>query len=290
LRNLTSISRPYLVSVICEQDVGALAQAVEDSVKGGADAIEMNLSQLPDYELEEVARLVTGLPIPVYTACRRRDFMAVYGHSISELVHLDDEKRIERQLRLLEPAVCIDMEFDTFAADEAEVLPGLPLGATECAQSDYSKERQREIIEAIHSKGLEVVLSSHTSAALAEFQIVALAQTMRMRGADIIKIINTHAEAGYCAEIFKATLTLRSILSCPFVLSSMGPGSTILRWMACHFGCTYTFCRVPNLKYFYQGHPKLTELRRLFVDFPPEVALKETADGDPKTPGRSTRR
>lgn len=272
---LTLIPRPFLVSVICEEDLNAVAQAIEDSVQGGADAIEMNLAQIAECELSEVRPLISRCPIPVYTACRRREFMRVYGHHTSQLSHLGDEERIGRQLRLLGTAIAIDMELATFVRGDAEVLPGLPRDAEECARSSYSVERQREIIEHVHSEGFEVVLSSHTSVPLRAEQIVTLAEAMRQQGADIIKIINKHSEANYCAEIIRATLILRSALPCPFVLLSMGPGSSVLRRIACHFGCTYTFCRVPNLKYFYCGHPTLDESRRLFIDFPPQVSLSE---------------
>lgn len=271
MTNLTKIPPPFLVSVISDSDPACIDAEITQSNKDGAEAIELNLAQIAERDLPRLKALVVQSTVPVYTTCRRREFMGVYGYDISQIERLDDEQRLERQMGLLKVGAAIDFELDTFAESGARTLPYLPRAAQECTYSDRSVRRQKDIIEAVHALGREVIISCHTGMALSTSETVLLAQVMQERGADVVKIIHKHTDANYCAELWKSILALRSCLRCPFVLSTTGPGSAIMRRIGSHLGCSYTFVRPETARYFYSGHPKLSEMQQLYSLFPPEI-------------------
>jgi len=287
VKKLSTIVPPFVISVICEPTPAGVASAIENSSKNGASIIELNIAQIFARDLGKIERLIAQSDTPIYTACRRRNFMPLYGYEVSELQLLDDEDRIGRQLQLLDHSVAIDMEFDTFAGGDAHVLSGLPAATRECSQSESSLRRQSDVIDEVHSKDLDVVLSCHTALPLTESETLHLAMSMQERGADVIKIVNSHTDADYCPEIWKTILTLRSHLRCPFVLLSMGPGSILIRRMACHLGCSYTFARPAGVRYFYPEHETIADLEKLFSCFPPYLSFGPASVK--KTQGRSSK-
>lgn len=125
MKALSSLARPFLVAVICETEVEAIAAMLDRAAREGADAAELNLAQIEESAVPELRPIVAQSPIPVYTACRHAGFMRVYGIE-TPLRALTDRRRMERQIELLGASCGIDMELDTFAPEDAAPLDGLP--------------------------------------------------------------------------------------------------------------------------------------------------------------------
>jgi hypothetical protein len=272
MQRLSEVVRPLMVSVICDSELSAIERGLEESRRWGAAAVELNLAQVHPNEFSDLKQIVRAHGGPIYTSCRQAKFMAVYGFDPSHLMQLRDEERVERQLTFLDVAVAIDMEFNTFAIEQ-EHMPGLPRETGQLGTSAETACRQRAIIDEVHRRGREVVLSCHTGVALNTAETVLLARAMIDRGADIVKLAHAHHEASYCAELWKTSLALEGELQRPFVLLSIGPGSSLFRRLAGHFSSSFVFVRPRCASYFFPSHPTLEEVRQLWELLPPSFAV-----------------
>ena len=83
-------------------------------------------------------------------------------------------------------------------------------------------EKQKALIEKIHARGGEVLMSSHTCTFMTAEEVLAIAREHQARGADISKIVtaaNTEEEE---LENLKTTALLRRELEIPFLFLSVG--------------------------------------------------------------------
>ena len=241
MKLLSALPRPFLVAVICETEVEAVAALLDCAVREGADAVELNLAQLEESTLPALRSIVARSPIPVYTACREAGFMRVYGIEIPLPVRTGIQ-RMEMQIDLLGASCGLDVELD----------PSAPPATV------------KWLIDKTHGRGCEAVISCHTGKALSAGQAMRLAAEMRDLGGDLIKIVQQHESEEHCPEVWSAAVEMRRTLERPFVLLSSGPGDTVLRWMACYLGSSYTFARPSGARYFFPGHPTILDMRRLY--------------------------
>lgn len=255
---------PFLVSVLCERTAEAQFSAFERSAAEGAGVAEINLAQLALGEVQALAAHQWTV-LPGYVTCRRREFMRVYGYDPADLEELTDSQRVEREFDQLEWASGIDIELDIFeqgGTTDLSCLPAQVVGDTESAR------RRRELVDRAHVRGKQVVLSCHTGCAPSIGIIETLAAYMRDSGADACKIIHTHSDPSYMADVTESVRRLHGSLGIPFVLLSIGPGSLLHRHIACQTGCSYCFGRVSGVAHYYSGHPPLSTLRELSALLP----------------------
>jgi 3-dehydroquinate dehydratase len=258
--------KPLIVAVCVAADARATADCAERSVRAGADIVEVNLAQLPDPEIAAL-RIPEGTPF--YITCRRNEFMSAYGLNPSLLPERDDAARMHVCTRMLERgARAIDMELDTFAEAGEGVPEPFPAGMRELSVSGAAVAGQSEVIADSHARGAEVILSCHSGLPLGASMTVRLAELMAGRGADVIKIVNSHHAAEYFAAAAEAIMGIRRSVTQPFLMTSVGPLSSALRLAGCYLGNSYTFCRAEGATAYYADHPPIASVSTLWNLFP----------------------
>lgn len=224
---LAALARPFIVCVLTDRSVDAAVATMRLARLDGADAYELNLPLLLDSSPERLRALFTSAARPVYTSCRRRAFLRVYGADPSQLPLWDDAERMTRQLAALQlGSVAIDMELDCF-----DPRPAPPLGTAEAAQiaelpgppfeltdDPGAVTRQQQIIAAAHESGGEVILSCHTGRPQSSADLVRIAWIAAARGADLVKMVTPCPQMSDLLDLFDATTRLRSELPIPFTL------------------------------------------------------------------------
>jgi 3-dehydroquinate dehydratase len=231
---LTKLSRPFVVAVAVERTAAAAARAVAASFRDGADAVELNLSSLPETEQPTSAffRKHRG---PIYTSCRRAAFMGVYGDRLARLPAWSDETRMDLQLAALgHGAAGLDIEADTFAPSPDE-----------WTRDRRAIRRQRAVAAAARRRGAAVIFSWHPPRALTFAEALRAARALEARGADFIKIVERVRNEREALDAVAISLRLREKLATPFIFLPLGPGAARFRPFMSAFGAAYLLARPP---------------------------------------------
>lgn len=109
------------------------------------------------------------------------------------------------------------------------------------ATDESAIKRQTELIDGIHKRGAEVLMSAHVMKFLNSDGVLKIALEQRRRGADVIKIVTAAENAEEELENLKTTLLLKKELDCPFLFLSVGECS-IHRRIGGKLGNSLTLC------------------------------------------------
>lgn len=102
-------------------------------------------------------------------------------------------------------------------------------------------EKQMELIDALHSKGAEVLMSSHILKYTSAERVLEVAFEQKSRGADIIKIVTGADSIEQQLENLRITNLLKRELGAEFLFLSGGE-CTIHRRLGGHLGNCMTLC------------------------------------------------
>jgi hypothetical protein len=267
---LRDLKAPFIVGVIYDDDVAAAVRTVRLGVRDGADAFELNLPRLGYPRAEALAPIFEATDRPIFTSCRRAPFTDVYGPSRHRSRPMTDDERIALQLEALaQGSAGIDMELDTFDPHPAPP-PGDAILAfahragppAEVTEHPAAVARQRAIIAQVHAQGRDVVMSCHTGRPLTATKALHLARLMAERGADMVKIVGVGFGLADVLELLQATVALRSVLSLPFTLMTVGPEARVGRFLGPLFGSAWAYGQVERGAF--TTMPLVRELRAVF--------------------------
>ncbi len=102
-------------------------------------------------------------------------------------------------------------------------------------------DKQKRLIEKIHSKGVDVVMSSHMSCYRTAEQVLEHLSESASRGADVVKIVTTVNSPDELAEAFRTTMLLKRELKKPFIHLCNGSYSRPHRFMGPALGVSIFF-------------------------------------------------
>lgn len=100
---------------------------------------------------------------------------------------------------------------------------------------------QMELIKEIHSKGAEVLMSSHVCKYTPAERVLEIAREQKRRGADIIKIVTAADTMEQQIENLRITDLLKRELGAPFLFLSGGE-CTLHRRLGIRLGCCMCLC------------------------------------------------
>ena len=165
---LTSDKPALTVMLQCRTPEVAIGR-IRNALHLGADAFGLQVeSLLPEYQNPETYQRI-------FKEMRGKPAYVTNYHSSSNKGK-SDEELAEGLLTLADcGATLCDVQGDLFAPH--------PLQMTEDAAAI---EKQIALIDAIHSKGAEVLMSAHTNCYLPGEKVLELAMEQKRRGADII--------------------------------------------------------------------------------------------------------
>lgn len=220
------LQSPYLAAIIEGATPEAAIASILKCEHDGAEAFAVNLAGWePDkLTLGELARVFHCTGRPMMPLCYRS------GNLAADKVN--DDARAELLLLAVEAgAAACDIMGDMY--DPAP---------RERTRDKQAIEKQRRLIDRIHVKGAEVLMSSHApNEFLTGEEILEHLGDFVSRGADIPKIVVRADSDDEVIEAFRTTVLLKRELKVPFVHLCCGRYGRLQRYVAPSLGAALTF-------------------------------------------------
>ena len=214
------------------------------SLSNGAEAFGMQFCRLaPEYRNEEIYRqLFEYATLPTYVTNYR------YGYNVGK----SDEEIADELVTLAEcGATLCDVMGDLFDKQSDEM-----------ARDSKAIEKQMALIDELHSKGAEVLISSHVSKFTTAERVLEIALEHKRRGADICKIVTGAATMEEQMENLRIVDLLKQKLGIPFLLLSEGE-SRILRRIGSEIGNCMTLCVYEYDELATKAQPLISDVLKL---------------------------
>lgn len=216
--------KPLLTNMIQAETPEACISTAREAIFDGADAFGLQLCQMrPDNRQKKIIRTF-------FLIWRPPGLSDHYRNGFSK--HCSDEERAEElMLALKAGGTLCDIMGDYFDPS--------PLELTENPQAI---DRQKKLIDQIHSLGGEVLMSSHTLCFLPAEKVLQIAKAHENRGADIVKIVTASNSEEELLENLKICSLLKQELRVPYLFLSVGPYCKIHRIVGPMLGCCMWLC------------------------------------------------
>lgn len=222
MKRLSTLAAPALAGVVkADTPNGAIAEIL-NCYYAGADMIDLHVNKLDACDETALRKIAEASKLPI---------LALNYSTI-----IDEETRVASLLRAVEAGVSgIDMQGYTFHK---------PSRTEFCGEDRYSFtknsprevvtdpgiiQKQCQLIEQVHSKGAEVLLSCHPGIFMNCEQVVELAQFLEQRNPDIIKIVTVARTEEDLPEIIKTMQTLKKEIKTPVSYHASGEAGMLSR-------------------------------------------------------------
>lgn len=219
--SFVNIQRPLLTVMVNRNTLQADKAIIANALQGGAEAfcIQLEILKPEDRTLEKLKEL--------FAACGNRPiYITAYREG------LNDEECVELMLRGLDAgATLVDIMGDLYHPEP-----------TQMTFDEEAIAKQRELIDLIHARGGEVLMSSHLRDYFDPDTVMKFALAQKERGVDIVKIVSfAHNEEQMMANINLAQRMKRE-LNCPYLFLNSGECGKLLRQIGPAFGVCMYLC------------------------------------------------
>ncbi|MBR2907703.1 MAG: type I 3-dehydroquinate dehydratase [Clostridia bacterium] len=219
-----SYEKPLLTVMVQADNPDRVEELIDASRPEGAEAFGMQLCRMKaEYRTRETyERLFRyASPLPVY----------VTNYRVAENTGKSDDELAEELLELAEcGATLCDVMGDYFDPCVGELT-----------MNDEAIEKQKRLIEALHARGAEVLMSSHIKKFTPAERVLEVAREHERRGADICKIVTGASTMAEQIENLRIIDLLKQNLSIPFLFLAGGE-SRILRRVGGEIGSCMYLC------------------------------------------------
>ena len=237
---------PLFTAIFSDNSVAALVQQAKSAHWAGADAVCVELKNLPREERtpDRLRALMDATPLPTMCCLYRSDI----------LDGADDDARTKTLLAALDAgAACIDVMGDLFDKSPRE-----------WTRKPSAIAKQKRFIAKIHDAGAQVIMSAHPLCFLPPEEVLAQLKDFEKRGADIVKIVQTaNTEEEFLAAL-RATFLCRRELKKPFVHLVSGAFGNLHRMIAPSLGVVLTFATLDQHGAFAMPQPPLANFKGVF--------------------------
>ena len=244
-------SRPLLTCMVQAENPTDAINLARNAAFDGCDAYGFQICRFnPIYRdkktYHEIFRYMEDRPI----------YITNYREGFNQ--GMTDEERIEGLLYGLEcGATLLDVVGDYYA-------PGHPLQLTE---DPVAVDKQKKLIDTIHDRGGEVIMSSHTMKFMQAEGVVELALKQQARGADIVKIVCAANKDEEQIENLRITTLLRDTLDVPFLFLSGGSHYKLHRMIGPMLGSCMYLCVQQHDILSTKSQPVLRAVRDVLNNF-----------------------
>ena len=241
-RSFLNYEKPLITCMVQAETPERIKELI--SLSNGAEAFGMQFCRLaPEYRNEEIyRRLFEYATLPTYVTNYR------YGYNVGK----SDEEIADGIVTLAEcGATLCDVMGDLFGKQSDEM-----------ARDSKAIEKQMALIDELHSKGAEVLISSHVSKFTTAERVLEIALEHKRRGADICKIVTGAATMEEQMENLRIVDLLKQKLGIPFLFLSEGE-SRILRRIGSEIGNCMTLCVYEYDELATKAQPLISEVLKL---------------------------
>ena len=204
-RTFLNCEKPLLVCMVQADNPARIKELIDRSLPEGAEAFGMQFCKMKEeYRNESTYReLFAYTDKPIYVTNYRR--------------HGENANRSEAEIAagLLELAACgatlCDVMGDFFDPCEGELT-----------MNEEAVKKQMALIDALHEKGAEVLMSSHVLKFTPAERVLEIALAHQKRGADICKIVTGAENMAQQIENLRIITLLKENLKIPFLFLTGG--------------------------------------------------------------------
>lgn len=239
IMKFADVDKPLVAMIQCRTAEECIAK-IKRSIDAGADALGVQLCQLSREERTDEKLKA------IFDACEEKP-VYVTSYRCGESTGLSDEERSELLLRCLRfrPLLC-DIVGDTFAKNKRQITADKKAVA-----------KQRKLIDEIHAKGGEVLISTHNLQELSADQIFRTAKLQAEHGADVIKIVVKSESTDKLPEYIGVINKVNKKFGKPFLFLDTGACSNILRKVGPDMGTCMYLCVESHNKLDTVAQPEL---------------------------------
>lgn len=219
-----SNEKPLLTCMVQADNPDRVRELMTLSLPEGAEAFGMQFCRMkPEYRKPETYQELFALasPLPIY----------VTNYRDGENQGKSDDRLAAELLELAEcGATLCDVMGDYFAPCEGELT-----------MEEAAIKKQMELIDGLHTRGAEVLMSSHVMKFTPAERVLEIAQEHQRRGADICKIVTGADDMAQQIENLRIINLLKENLKIPF-LFLCGGECGILRRISGELGSCMYLC------------------------------------------------
>ena len=241
--------RPLATAMIVDRESDSIIRQMKNAKANGADAFGLQLEYLnKDQMNEETFKRIFSEAgsVPTYVT---------YYRSRTNEGKTDDELA-EGLLTIAGcGATLCDVIGDLFDKQSDEV-----------ARDERAIEKQMRLIDQLHAKGAEVLMSSHVLKFTPAERVLEIALEQQRRGADICKIVTGADNKEQEAENLKIVTLLKKELKIPFLYLSGGECS-VLRRVGPMLGCCMWLCVDERNEFSTASQPSLAQINMVRGSF-----------------------
>lgn len=221
MKNKNFLLTCSLREINIEDNINCIRNAIYD----GADAFMLHLEKLDEqyHTVEELKQL--------FNYAANKTIFSV-NYRTHRRPNKTDEELVQGQLVALKAgANILDIVADIYDPSKDEIT-----------YNPKAIEKQKELIEIIHSKGGKVMLSSHTYRFMSCEETLAHLKELEKRGADIVKIAVTASNEKELLEVIRTTTILKEKMKIPFFHCCMGQYGKLHRVYSGLLGSSIVLC------------------------------------------------
>ena len=238
--------KPLYTVMVQADNPDRIEELVRLSLPEGADAFGMQICQLkPEYRNRDVYRRLFS--------CTEGKPIYATNYRIGKNEGKSDETLAQELLELAECGATIcDVMGDYFDPTEAPLR--------EFTEDPTAIKKQMELIDALHARGAEVIMSSHVCRFISAEDVLRIARAHEARGADVCKIVVGADTMEEQIENMRIATLLKKELKIPFLFLSGGE-CKILRRIGGELGCCMYLCVHEYDDFATTMQPLLTSLK-----------------------------
>lgn len=237
--------KALITSMVIGANPDRVKYLMDKSLDDGAEAFGIQIERMDKEYLntdtyKEIFSYAKGLPF----------YATNYRRASNE--GKPDEELAEELLKMADcGATLCDVMGDYYDAQPDEV-----------AVDENAIKKQMELIDKLHQKGAEVLMSSHIFKFTPAERILEIALEHQRRGADICKIVSGASNMEEQMENLKICNMLKEKLDIPFLFLSAG-NSNILRRIGGELGCCMYLCVYEHDDLSIQSQPLIKNLKAI---------------------------
>ena len=242
-RTFLNYKKPLLTCMVQANNPARIKELINASIPEGAEAFGMQFCSMEtEYRNKDTYKeLFTYTDLPIY--------VTNYRGRVSNIEKNDDTLADE----LLELAECgatlCDVMGDYFDPTEGELTV-----------NEVAVKKQMKLIDELHERGAEVLMSSHVLKFTPAERVLEIALEQQKRGADICKIVTGANGAEQQLENLRIVNLLKENLKIPFLYLSGGE-CRILRRIGGALGCCMYLCVHEYDEYATKSQPLLRDVK-----------------------------
>lgn len=241
-KRISELPSPAFAGVVREKNALSAIAEIKNAIYDGADMIDLHLSTLEDLSQTTLKKIIASSSVPVLAL----DYRASYSW---EQLTYSEEERVSHLLSAVDAgASAVDLQGYTFDALSRTQYRGddslsfASLCPMEVVTDKTIIAKQMDLIDSLHAKGVEVLLSCHPKIKMSAEQVLELALFLEGRNPDIIKIVTVSENESDVIEGIKATKLLKEKLHTKFAYHLSGETGSLSRIMNPLFGSHIVFC------------------------------------------------